>query len=194
MNDKPFIIFLEGSQGCGKSTIGDVLREKLKSTTLISLSAIEDKTESGERAMYKYHDSIFDMFDNTKYCGMNYVVCRSFMSEKIYCNLGYKPYSFEQYYRVLVKQLEYLTRYYNVYFILLTTNQYDLSIRLKRDKAEYHKFSVENSLAQQEEYQKEFRKLARITDDNLYILEMENDNIERVVNTIIKVVNEGLIG
>ena len=90
--------------------------------------------------------------------------------------------------------MEDLTRYYDLYFILLTTNQYDLSIRLKRDKAEYHKFSVENSLAQQEEYQKEFRKLARITDDNLYILEMENDNIERVVNTIIKVVNEGLIG
>ena len=46
----------------------------------------------------------------------------------------------------------------------------------------------------QEEYQKEFRKLARIIDDDLHILEIENDNIERVVNTIIKVVNEGLIG
>ena len=191
---KPKLIFIEGCQASGKSTICKELREKLKYTTLMDLSAIEDKTESGERAMYKYHSSILDMFDDTKYCGMNYVVCRSFMSEKIYCNLGYKPYSFEQYYRVLVKQLECLTRYYDVYFILLTTNQYDLSIRLKRDKAEYHKFSIENSLAQQEEYQKEFRKLARITDDNLYILEIENDNIERVVNTIIKVVTEGLIG
>ena len=191
---KPKLIFIEGCQGSGKSTICKELREKLSYTTLMDLSAIEDKTESGERAMYKYHNSILDMFDNTKYCGMNYVVCRSFMSEKIYCNLGYKPYSFDQYYRVLVKELEYLTRYYDVYFILLTTNQYDLSIRLKRDKAEYHKFSVENSLAQQEEYQKEFGKLARITDDNLYILEIENDNIERVVNTIIKVVTEGLIG
>ena len=191
---KPKLIFIEGCQACGKSTICKELREKLKYTTLMDLSAIEDKTESGERAMYKYHSSILDMFDNTKYCGMSYVVCRSFMSEKIYCNLGYKPYTFEQYYRVLVKELEYLTRYYSVYFILLTTNQYDLSIRLKRDKAEYHKFSVENSLAQQEEYQKEFRKLARITDDDLHILEMENDNIERVVNTIIKVVSEGLIG
>ena len=191
---KPKLIFIEGAQASGKSTICKELREKLKYTTLMDLSAIEDKTESGERAMYKYHSSILDMFDDTKYCGMNYVVCRSFMSEKIYCNLGYKPYSFDGFYRVLVKELGYLTRYYDVYFILLTTNQYDLSIRLKRDKAEYHKFSVENSLVQQEEYQKEFRKLARITDDDLYILEMENDNIERVVNTIIKVVNEGLIG
>lgn len=192
--DKPKLIFIEGACGSGKSTICRELREKIKYTTLMDLSAIEDKTESGERAMFRYHDNILQMFDNTKYCGMSYVVCRSFMSEKIYCNLGYKPYSFEQYYRVLVKELEYLTRYYDIYFVLLTTNQYDLSIRLKRDKAEYHKFSVENSLAQQEEYQKEFRKLARTTDDDLYILEMENDNIERVVNTIIKVVNEGLIG
>lgn len=191
---KPKLIFIEGCQASGKSTICKELREKMKYSTLMDLSAIEDKTESGERAMYKYHSSILDMFDDTKYCGMNYVVCRSFMSEKIYCNLGYKPYTFEQYYRVLVKELEYLTKWYDVYFILLTTNQYDLSIRLKRDKAEYHKFSVENSLAQQEEYQKEFRKLARITDDDLYIFEMENDNMERVVNTIIKVVNEGLIG
>ena len=190
---KPKLIFIEGCQASGKSSICRELREKMKYSTLMDLSAIEDKTESGERAMYKYHSSLLDMFDDTKYCGMNYVVCRSFMSEKIYCNLGYKPYSFEQYYRVLVKELEYLAKWYSVYFILLTTNQYDLSIRLKRDKAEYHKFSVENSLAQQEEYQKEFRKLARTTDD-LYVLEMENDNIERVVNTIIKVVNEGLIG
>ena len=190
---KPKLIFIEGCQASGKSSICRELREKMKYSTLMDLSAIEDKTESGERAMYKYHSSLLDMFDDTKYCGMNYVVCRSFMSEKIYCNLGYKPYSFEQYYRVLVKELEYLAKWYSVYFILLTTNQYDLSIRLKRDKAEYHKFSVENSLAQQEEYQKEFRKLARTTDD-LYVLEMENDNIERVVNTIIKVVTEGLIG
>ena len=191
---KPKLIFIEGACGSGKSTICRELREKMKYTTLMDLSAIEDKTESGERAMFRYHDNILQMFDNTKYCGMSYVVCRSFMSEKIYCNLGYKPYSFEQYYRVLVKELEYLAKWYDLYFILLTTNQYDLSIRLKRDKAEYHKFSVENSLAQQGEYQKEFRKLAKTTDDGLHVLEIENDNIERVVNTIIKIVTEGLIG
>ena len=131
MNDKPFIIFIEGSQGCGKSTICRELREKLSYTTLMDLSAIEDKTETGERKMHKYHSNLLDLFDNTKYCGMNYVVCRAFMSEMIYCTLGYIPYSFEQYYRVLVKELEYLAKWYDVYFILLTTNQYYLSIRLK---------------------------------------------------------------
>ena len=48
-------------------------------------------------------------------------------------------------------------------------------------------------MTQQEEYKKEFRELARIT-DGVNVFEMENDNIERVVNTIIKIVNEGLIG
>ena len=50
---KPKLIFIEGSQGCGKSTICKELREKMKYSTLMDLSAIEDKTESGERAMYK---------------------------------------------------------------------------------------------------------------------------------------------
>lgn len=191
--DRPKLIFIEGCQGSGKSTICREIRERLKYFTLLDLSAVEDKTEVGERMMFKYHSNLLDMFDNTKYCTMNYVVCRSFMSEKIYCNLGYKPYSFERYYEALVKELDYLSKWYDIYVILLTTNAEDLKIRLNRDKFAYNPFSVENSLEQQKEYKKEVRKLVDKT-DNVKILEIENDNLNRTVDTIIKIVNEGLIG
>ena len=63
---KPKLIYVLGGQGTGKSTICHQLRDKLSYTTLLDLSAVEDKTKSGERAMFKYHDNILQMFDNTK--------------------------------------------------------------------------------------------------------------------------------
>ncbi len=189
---KPKLIFVEGSQGSGKSTICRELREKLKYTTLLDLSAIGDKSKEAEEKMFQYHRHILEMFENTKYLGMNYVCCRSFLSERIYCNLGYKPYDFEKYRLILTKEIDYLNRFYDIYFILLTTNANDLEIRLKRDKFAYQAFSVENSLAQQEEYRKEFKCLAETLDET-YILEIENDNIERVVNTIKEIILEGFV-
>ena len=110
MEDKPKLIYILGGQGTGKSTICHQLRDKLSYTTLLDLSAVEDKTESGERAMFKYHNNILQMFDNTKFCGMSWLCCRSFICEHVFCSLGCKEYDFEKYYRVLIKELEYLSK------------------------------------------------------------------------------------
>lgn len=191
--DRPKLIFIIGGCGVGKSSVCHQLREVLRYTTLLDLSAVQDKTEEGQRQMYKYHSSLLDMFDDTKFCGMSWLCCRSFICEKVFCNLGCKEYDFERYYEALVKELDYLSKWYDTYVILLTTNAEDLKIRLNRDKFAYNPFSVENSLEQQKEYKKEVRKLVDKT-DNVKILEIKNDNIERVVNTIVKIVNEGLVG
>ena len=190
--DKPFLIFVEGACGTGKSTVCRELREQMKYVTLMDLNGIGDKTETGEDKMFKYHNQILDMFDYTKFCEMNYVCCRSYLSERIYCNLGYKPYSFDKYNMVLANNLNYLTKWYDVYFVLLTANEEQLKIRLDRDKFAYQKFSVENSLAQQEQYQIEFRALAKQNND-IKIFEIENDILERTVNTIKDIILGGFL-
>lgn len=190
--DKPFIVFIEGCQGCGKSTVCRELREQMKYVTLLDLNGIGDKTESGEYKMFTYHNKIIDMFDYSKFCEMNYVCCRSYLSERIYCNLGYKPYTFDRYVPILLGNIDYLTKWYNVYFILLTTSEEDLKIRLNRDKFAYQKFSVENSLAQQDQYQVEFRKMAK-QNTEIKVFEIENDSLDRTVNTIKDIILGGFL-
>ena len=191
--NKPFLIFVEGSQGTGKSTVCRELRERLKYTTLLDLNAIEDKSEEAEDKMYHYHGRALEMFEGCIHLGMNFVVGRSYQSEKVYCNLGYKPYDFELFSHLLRQELDYLSKYYDIYFILLTATEEQLKERLKRDKAEYHKFSVENSLAQQEEYKKEMKILAEET-KNIKVFEIENDNLSRTVSTIKDIILTGMIG
>lgn len=191
--NKPFLIFVEGSQGVGKSTVCRELREQLKYTTLLDLSAIGDKTEEAQHKMFKYHNQILDMFDYTKFCEMNYVCCRSFLSERIYCNLGFKPYSFDRYLNVLINNVDYLTKWYDVYFVLLLATEEDLKIRLNRDKFAYQSFSVESSLAQQKQYQKEFMNLAKMN-TSIKVYEIENDNLPRTVSTIKDIILTGMIG
>ena len=159
----------------------------------LDLSAIGDKTEEAQHKMFKYHNQILDMFDYTKFCEMNYVCCRSFLSERIYCNLGFKPYSFDRYLNVLINNIDYLTKWYNVCFVLLLATEEDLKIRLNRDKFAYQSFSVESSLAQQKQYQKEFMNLAKMN-TGIKVYEIENDNLPRTVNTIKDIILTGMIG
>lgn len=191
--DKPKLVFIIGSQGSGKSTICKELRESLSNTTLMDLSAVKDKTEVGERKMYRFHKNLLDMFENSKFTTMNWVICRSFMCEKIYCNLGFKEYSFEMYYRLLVEQLESLAKEYDINIILLKVNPKLLETRLKRDKFEYQKFSVESSMKQQEQYQLELRKLANRKNE-IKCFEIENDNLQTTLNTIQDIILGGFLG
>ena len=164
----------------------------MKYVTLLDLNGIGDKTESGEYKMFTYHNKLLDMFDYTKLCEMNYVCCRSYLSERVYCNLGYKPYSFDRYNMVLLNNVDYLTKWYDVYFILLNVYEEDLKVRLNRNKFAYQKFSVENSMAQQEQYQIEFRNIAKQKTD-IKVYEIENDNLNRTVNTIKDIILGGFL-
>jgi broad-specificity NMP kinase len=190
---KPKLVFVIGSQGSGKSTVCKELRETLSNTTLMDLSAVKDKTNVGERQMYRFHSNILTMLDNSKHTTMNWVICRSFMCEKIYCNLGFKEYSFKMYYRFLVEQLEYLAKDFEVFFILLTTNPTALETRLKRSKFEYNPFSIENSMKQQEQYQIELRALAE-RNNNIRCFEIENDVLDKTVNTIKDLILTDVVG
>lgn len=183
MKEKPFICFIESAQGVGKSTIVRKLREVLPYTTSLDLTGCPDKTERGEDKIYRYHSKILQMFEDTKGLGMNWLCSRSCMSERIYCNLKYKPYNFEFKFHSLCQELEYLTQFYDVYFIHLTASHWQLEERLKRDKFEYNSFSVENSIQQQKQYYKEMLYVAENC-ENVKVYQMPNDDIQKTVNTI----------
>ena len=156
---KPKLIIVEGANGVGKSTVSNHLREQMTSTNLLSLSGVADKTIIGSTKSEIYHHQVLDMIRNTSKCSLNYILCRSFMSEKIFSNNGIKPYSFQREYDVLVESLQNLTIHYDVYFFVLVADSVAYEERLKRNKGEYVKFSVDNSLRQQEQYVAELVKL-----------------------------------
>ena len=192
--NKPFIIFIEGSIGAGKSTVTKALREELKYTTLLDLSSIQDKSmKFGREKMYKYHDGIFQMFEDTFSCGMNYVCSRSFLSELCYTELGFKDYSFRTHANALMSTVDYLTQFYNVYFVLLNVDEKDMEDRLKRDKFQYVTHSVENAIQQQNMYQSIFRHYAK-EDSDIGFFEIENKDLQATVSAIKDIILTGMIG
>jgi thymidylate kinase len=193
-NDKPKIIFIEGSQGVGKSSVTKELREKLKYTTMLDLNAIGDKSFEGRNKMYKYHKSILNMFDDNKYNGMNFLCSRSYFSEAVYCELGYKSYDFEVQTNSLTSELTYLTKYYDIYFIVLTATEEELEERLNRNKFAYNKFSVENSLNQQNVYKRYLRYLSNKSERSVRCFEVPNRNINDTVDVIMNSILTNMIG
>ena len=193
-SNKPKIIFIEGSQGVGKSSVTKELREKLKYTTMLDLNAIGDKSLEGRDKMYKYHKGILNMFEDNKYNGMNFLCSRSYFSEAVYCELGYKEYNFEVQTNSLTSELTYLTNYYDIYFIVLTATEEELEERLNRNKFAYNKFSVENSLNQQNVYKRYLRYLSNKSERSVRCFEVPNRNIDDTVEVIMKSILTNMIG
>ena len=191
---KPKIIFIEGCQGCGKASISKELREKLKYTPMLDLNAIGDKSLEGRDKMYKYHKGILNMFEDNKYNGMNFLCSRSYFSEAVYCELGYKKYDFEVQTNSLTSELTYLTNYYDVYFIVLTATEEELKERLNRNKFAYNKFSVENSLSQQNVYIRYLRYLSNKSKCSVRCFEVPNRNRDDTVEVIMNSILTNMIG
>ena len=147
------IIIVEGAQGVGKSTLANFLRDNLPTTNLYRLSGIPDKTESGKLKNKIMYLGLINYMESLEETCLNLVFDRTFFSEMVYCNLGYKEYTFEEEYKRLVKKLGELD--YNIYFVVLYLKDVNLyEKRLRRTHHNYQKFSIESSVKQQEEYLK----------------------------------------
>lgn len=146
------LIIIEGATGSGKSSVSTILREQMLSTTLLRLSGIKDKGKTGELKSYSYHTNILNMILESKDCDINWILERSYLSDKIYCNIGLKDYSFEEQSNILNSMLSELSEVYDVYLFLLVADREVYETRLCRDKASYERFSVEFSMQQQQEY------------------------------------------
>lgn len=187
--NKPKLILVEGAQGCGKGTFTTMLRENIPCTTLMRLSGIKDKTiETGLQKVFNLRLAELQFLLNTHTCETTYVLDRSFMTEKVYCNLGFKEYNFEEEYDLLRNFLDFIGQYYDVHFIMLSVDTHDFEERLKRNKAEYEhaKFSVESSVKQQDEYLYEVIDMSKKCKNiNCHIV-LNNKSIQETYDEIIR--------
>lgn len=175
------IIIIEGATGSGKSSVSNILREQMLSTNLLRLSGIKDKTKTGEFKSFSYHKSVLMMMLDCEDCDVNWILERSYLSDKIYCNMGLKEYDFDTQSHVLKTILSMLTEAYDVHLFLLVADKETYKTRLLRDKAAYEEFSVESAIRQQKEYLDEVDKLNSIVSthiiDTSYISEKEVANL-----------------
>lgn len=150
--EKSRIIIVEGPQGSGKSTITNLLRETMTSVNLIRMSGVKDKGMTGKEKSFFVHRTTFEMINKLSKCDINFILDRSFLSEVLYCDLGFKPYDsrgWQEYFKGIMNNLK---ENYDLEFVLLKPHKDELKERLKRDKGEYQKFNVESSLNQSNKY------------------------------------------
>lgn len=181
------VILIEGSQGVYKSSVTNILREKLTSTNLLRLSGVKGKTKQDEVKSFSYHANVLNMVADSHECGLNWVFDRSYLSDRVYAKLGYKDYDFEYYSGVLAEKLSRLASYYDVFFFVLTADEESFKERLCRDKGEYQSFSVESSINQQNEYLNEIEKLDKRV--ATFVIDTSNKTSVDVAEMIIKIIN-----
>lgn len=183
------IIILESSPACGKSSCASFLRENIKYSTLISLNGLPSETDNPSNA-YLYHSHILNCIDDCNQLKQSFILCRSFVSNTIYCRLGFKDYSFEKENQTLMCNLRRLSKWYDIYYITVTANEEVLKERLKRNKSEYIKYSVENSLQQQEAYLKFHNENKVVNYMKFMTIDTSNKKIEEIGNEILEMVGE----
>lgn len=151
---KSKIIIVEGSQGVGKTTITDYLRNSVKHTNLYRLSGVSDSTMSGLEKSKKMYENLMDYIKKMENLDINLLFDRTFFTEENYCRLGFKEYSFTDVYNDLLEQLSKMD--FEIYYLTLYLKDEDLyTERLKRDgktEPDYAKFAKESSVKQQNVY------------------------------------------
>ena len=151
--EKSKIIIIEGPQGTGKSTLANYLRDNMESTNLFRLSGQKDKTNTGLEYSKQMYESLYAYLALMQGVPADLVFDRFFMSEEVYARLGYKNYIFtDSYNKFLDKYLQ--LGYEYIYLSLYLNNVNLFEERLERQHHNYQEFSLENSVNQQNMYQK----------------------------------------
>ncbi|MBQ9298613.1 MAG: hypothetical protein IJ223_06300 [Clostridia bacterium] len=172
------IIIVEGPQGAGKTTFTNYLREHLASVDLHRLTGIKDKTKTGLEKVTKRFQREMDYIKAGCLPDAPLMLYdRNFFTDEIYARLGYKEYSFNEAYQNFLKQLDNMDL--NIYFVVLYLENEELyRERLAgRDKFEYQKFDITNSINQQNEYLKMADEVEKQT-KNIRLIRFANDTEE----------------
>ena len=170
---KDIIIIVEGPQGAGKTTFTNYLREKMSATDLYRLTGIKDKTETGHMKIKRKYDKLIEYM---KVCeDVNLVFDRTFFSNEIYSRLGYLEYDFSDTFNELLEKLDDINAAEIYLIVLYLENEKEYENRIERNKHQYQKFSLENSLNQQNEYLKLADEVQQKT-KNIKVIKFANDN------------------
>ena len=152
------IIIVEGAQGAGKTTITDYIRHAIPYTNLYRLSGTADSTPTGRAK-----------------------------SEKMYCRLGFKEYTFSDIYEKLLNRLANMD--FEIYYITLyLSDENEFEKRLNRAgkaKNAYAKFNKQSSINQQNAYLKMADEIAEKY-PQINVVKLDNCRDEKVVKEEIK--------
>ena len=170
---KDVIIIVEGPQGAGKTTFTNYLREKMSATDLYRLTGIKDKTETGHMKIKRKYDKLIEYM---KVCeDVNMVFDRTFFTNEIYSRLGYLDYNFSDTFNGLLEKLDEINTAEIYLIVLYLENEKEYENRIKRNKHQYQKFSLENSVNQQNEYLKLADEVKEKT-NNINVIKFANDD------------------
>ena len=152
-NMKCKCIIIEGPQGCGKTTLANYLRENVEAANLYRLTGNKDKTITGIEKSIKMYEALLNYMKALEGTDVSLIFDRTFFTEQVYAKLGYKEYSYDDVLEKLVEKLSSLE--YDIHYISLYLKDVNIyGERIKRVHHNYQAFSLQNSVDQQNEYEK----------------------------------------
>lgn len=179
-------IIVEGPQGCGKTTLTNYLRENIPAANLYRLTGHKDKTITGKEKSKKMYMALLDYMKSLEDCDVNLIFDRTFFTDYIYSNLGYKEYDYKDVYKKLLTKFGELN--YDIYYISLYLEDTNIfKQRLIRDHHNYQDFSVESSINQQNEYKKVLKDLEKLK--NTKVFEVAMDDFDKAYTKINEILN-----
>lgn len=190
-NTKPKLFIIEGGQGSGKSSVARLLREKMTSTQLLSMSGNKDLSEGGKEKSFIQHSRTYSYIYDLRNADLNMILERSHLSETVYSRLGYKPYSFDEANDFILDYHlnDILSKFYDISIFILVADEKEYEKRLVRDKGSYVGFCVEGSMKQQDEYLLELKRIEETYPSiNCYVVDTVGYNAEEIADFIIKTV------
>lgn len=175
------IIIIEGPQGVGKSTMANFLRENLASSNLYRLTGINDKSVTGYEKNKTMYLGLINYMESLEDTELNLIFDRTFFTEYVYAELGYKEYKFTDVYERLVKKLNDLD--FNIYLVILYLKDVSLfEKRLRRQHHQYQAFSIHNSVNQQNLY---LKLLDDIKFKNIHKIKIATDDFDKAYKKLI---------
>lgn len=190
-NQKSKLIVIEGPQGAGKTTCAEYIRERLPYTNLYRLYGTNDNSPSGLSKSNKMYRALLSYIKQLEGQGINLLFDRTFFTEFVYCNLGYKEYQFKD--SLLKLLLKFVELDFDIYYITLylsDTNAFKERLdRENKAKVKYAKFDVSNSIDQQNEYLR-LSNLIKNKYSKIKCFNIDtNKDINEVYNEIDKILN-----
>ena len=187
------LIIIEGPQGAGKTTYTDYIRKRLPYTNLYRLSGTSDSTKAGKLKAAQMYDDLLDYIIKLENKSINLLFDRTFFTEEVYCRMGKKEYDFTDVYTALEERFFNLD--FEIYYITLyLQNTQEYKKRLNRPgKAIFaaSKFSIENSIAQQDTYLELAKSInEKYTKSNIHCFNIDTSQpIEDVLELLDKILS-----
>ena len=169
------LIIVEGPQGAGKTTITDFIKYTIPYTNLYRLHGSNDSSPSGKIKSVEMYTALLDYIEKLQNKNINLLFDRTFFTEYVFCNLGFKEYTYEDAFNEFMARLANFD--YEIYYITLYLSDInEFEDRLNRSgkgATKYGKYSFEGSIKQQEEYLAVAKQVEEKYGDKIHVVNID---------------------